>query len=53
MTEGNLDLLYVCFCLLRDIDFNQEREDILYENSVETERINGKLRLKDENGYII
>ena len=52
-TEGNSDSLYVCFCLLRDIDFNQKREDFLYQNPVETERINGKLRLKDENGYII
>lgn len=52
-TEGNEDSLYVCFCLLRDINFPHERKDFHYKNPVETERVNGKLRLKDKDGYII
>lgn len=52
-TEGNLDSLYVCFCLMPDIEFAHERKDFHYKNPVETERVNGKLRLKDKDGYII
>ena len=52
-TEGNTNSLFICFFLLRNIEFNQEREDFLYKNPVETERVDAKLRLKDKDGYII
>lgn len=51
--EGNADSLYVCFFLLRDIEFSLEQKDFFYENPVETKRISGKLKLKDKDGYII
>ena len=52
-TEGESNSLYICFSLLNDIEYNEKRTDFIYMNPVETVRIEGKLRLKDEKGYIM
>ena len=52
-TEGNDDSLYVCFSKFGCFELARNVEGGRLNEAVETIRIDGKLRLKDKNGFII
>lgn len=52
-TEGNRDSLYVCYAMFGSFKLCREIAIGYLKNPVETVRENGKLRLRDKDGYII